>query len=163
MALYKLTHAYYEGNYIWCTAFCDPYLYKVNIENGNIEQVINIMEKDDPLGAFMLIVPYKNYFIFLQSNTSKLVIMNRDNFEKEEFYIPNHNVKEIKLPFRFANAIVFGDNLYIWGISYTGIVKFNLLTKEVSGISDYLKHLKITYHNDELCNYDYIQISNNSL
>ena len=158
MEIFKITHANYEGNCIWCTAFCDPYLYKIDIENRNIEQVVAVLDENEELGAYLFTLSYKNYFIFIQSNTKKIIVMNRDNFEKEIYKIPYFDTPERRISYKMVNSFIFEDNLYIFGLEYNGIIKFNLQTKKFSQIDDYLNNLDVTYHNELICNYSYIQV-----
>lgn len=158
MGLFKLTHAYYEDKFIWCTAFCDPYLYKIDIGTGKMERVLSILDDTDELGAYLFILPYKNYFIFIQSNTKKVILINRNNFDKEIYDTPHHGIQEIRMSVKYVNGFVYENNLYIFGLEYIGIIKFNLQTKKFSIINDYLNNLDVTYNNELLCNYSYIQV-----
>ena len=155
--LFKINQAYYEDNQIWCTMFYDPYLYKIDMETKEISIVTSILD-DDPLDFNINIFPYKDSFIFLQSNTHVMIIMNRTTLHKSKYKIPFEIVYPLSFGLKFANVIVFNDNIYIFGLNYRGIVKFNLITEEFSVIDEFLNDLKITNHNDKLCIYDYVKI-----
>ena len=156
--VFKITKAYYEGNRIWCTMVYDPYLYKIDLVTKEISEVMPILDEDDPLDANMLILPYKDSFIFIQSNTNMMIIVNRTTFHKLKYKIPSESGNLTRFSQKFANAFVNDDNVYIFGFNYKGIVKFNLLTKQFSVIDEFLKGLKVTDHNEKFCLHDYIEI-----
>ena len=156
--VFKITKAYYEDNQIWCTMLYDPYLYKIDLETRELSEVTPILDEDDSLDSYMLILPYKDFFIFIQSNTNMLIIMNRTTFHKSKYKIPSASGNLNRLTYKFANAFIYNDNLYIFGFNYKGIVKLNLLTKEFFVIDEFLKELKITNHNELFCIYDYIEV-----
>ena len=156
--VFKITKAYYEDNQIWCTMLYDPYLYKIDLETKEISEVTSILDEDDPLEAAMLILPYKDSFIFIQFSTNMMIIMDRTTFHKSKYKIPSSSGNLVRLGRKFANTFLNDDNLYIFGFDYKGIVKFNLLTKQFSVIDEFLEDLKVTDHNEKRCLYDYIKV-----
>ncbi len=157
--MFRINVAYYENNQIWCTALYDPYLYKIDLETKEIFEVTSILEENDPLDYNFRILSYKESFIFIQSNTNILIVMNRNTFQKTKYKIPFEIENILKFSPKFANTLIYNDILYIFGLNYRGIIKFDLLTKKFSLIDDFLKNLKITNHNEKFCIYDYIKIN----
>ena len=158
--VFKISSASYEDNQIWCTMFYDPYLYKIDLSTKEITTVAPIITSDEELDAYMFILLHKEFFIFIQSNTRKLIIMNRKTFNREVYDIPSGSKGSSRIGQRFANGIIQDDNLYIFGVNYKGIVKFNLLSKDFCIIDSFISELKITNHNEKCCLYDYIRVDN---
>ena len=156
--LSKITKAYYEDNQIWCTMFYDPYLYKIDLETKELSEVAPILDEDDPLGAHMLILSYEDLFIFIQSNSNLMVLIDRNTFHKTKYKIPSMIEFPSRIGKKFANGVIFNDNLYIFGFNYKGIVKFNFSNRRFSVINDFLKELKINDHNEKFSLYSYIKI-----
>ena len=157
---FKIANAYYENKYIWCTMFYDPNLYRINLETKEIEFITKILDEDEKLHSFINILSYKNFFIFIQSATGKLILMNRENFTKKNYQIPNQssNIKNSKFVQAASNGFIFADDLYIFGFDYKGIIKFNLKTKKFEVIDKFLKDLKIRKKNEKFSLRDYIKI-----
>ena len=155
---FKIIHACYEDKQIWCTAFHDPYLYKIDVETRKIERVISILDENEQLDSFINIKIYKNYFIFVKSSSNKLIFMDRENFKKEEYSIPASINLKLRFSQKFANLIIRGDNLYIFGFNYRGIIKFSLLSKQFLIIDDFLNKLQIRNFNEKLCIYHYLEV-----
>ena len=158
--IFQLTHAHYEGNYIWCTAFHDPYLYKIDVENKTIEEVALILDESDKLSSFILILSYKDYFIFIPSGQDILIMMNRNTLKKEKYHIPNKlNLDESyqKLTFFFANGFIHKDMLYCVGTIFKGILKFDLINKKAVIIDEFLNNLKINSSSSVVFNYNYVK------
>ena len=156
--VFKISSAYYENTQIWCTMLYDPYLYKIDLETKEIYEVTKILEENDPLDYNFTILPYKNSFIFIQSNTNMLIIIDRTTFQKSKYKITLGIGNPLRFSQKFANGIVYKDFLYIFGVNYRGIVKFDLLTKEFSLIDDFLNDLKITNHNEKNALYYYVKV-----
>ena len=156
--IFRINVAYYEDNQIWCTALYDPYLYKIDLETEEILEVTSILEENDPLDYNFRILPYKDSFIFIQSNTNILIVMNRNTYQKTKYKIPFAIENILKFSSKFANALIYNDKLYIFGLNYRGIIKFDLITKKFSLIDEFLKNLRITNHNEMYYIYDYIRI-----
>ena len=156
--IFKISHAHYEDKNIFCTMLYDPNLYKINLETKTIEFVTKIFDDDENLHSFINITTYENFFILIQSSTCKLILMNRENFTKEQFQIPSLSDTDSK--FSQYNSVCFirNDNLYIFGINFRGIIKFNLKSKQFKIIDEFLQDLKITSSNEILCLRDYIEV-----
>ena len=84
--------------------------------------------------------------------------MNRNNFSKEKYTIPLENIVLGKFNFYFVNGIIHDDNLYLFGMAFSGIIKFDLINKKFKIIDDFLKDLQIKFFNDLLFIHNYIQI-----
>ncbi len=156
--VFKINNVCYEGSQIWCTAFCDPNLYKIDVENKKIDKVANILDDGDKLEAYIYILSYENYFIFIQSRTCRLIMMNRDNFQKSTYEIPSQNERKLRFYQQFVHGVIHNDNLYIFGLDYKGIIKFNLSTRKFSIVDDFLKNLTIRNFIETLSLCNYIQI-----
>ena len=155
---FKISSAFYENNQIWCTMFYDSYLYRIDLDTKEIAEVTAILDADELPDSYIFMLSYKDSFIFIKSNTNILIIMNRNDFKKTKYKIPSYSEEYSRLSIRFVNGMISDDNLYIVGLNYKGIVKFNLLTKEFSVIDDFMNGLKITSHNEKCCLYDYIKV-----
>ena len=171
MELFKFGYSHYEGNSIWCTAFHDPHLYKIDLETKRIEQVTTILEETDNLRNYINFLVYKNNFIFIPDGEDCIIIMNRDTFQKERYDLTKSNLDEktkSNIVFFissnnmnwFVNGIINNDILYIFGTKYDGIVKFDLINKKSSLINDYLKDLKINSPNVIRSIYHYVEFDN---
>ena len=156
--IFKISSAYYENDNIWCTMLYDPYLYKIDLETKEIYEVTKILEENDPLDYNFIIIPYKDSFIFIQSNTNMLIMMNRTTFQKSKYKITLGIGNPLRFSRKFANGLIYKDYLYVFGTNYRGIIKFDLLTKEFSIIDDFLNDLKVTYHNEKLSLYHYVRV-----
>ena len=156
--LFKIGNACYEGNKIWCTMFHDRHLYKIDLESSTIEEVTPILDEDDILKSYIPLWTYKNSFIFIQFVTNELIIMNRETFAKEKYKIPAANEEKAKFSQKCANVIFNGDDLYIFGYDYIGIIKFNLSTRQFKVIDEFLNDLQVRVFNELFVIYDYIKI-----
>ena len=157
---FKISNACYEGNRIWCTMFHDPNLYQIDLDSKELKVVTNILDEEDEVHSFIKILTYNDVLIFIQSTTNLLILMDRNTFHKERYKIPSTNKITPKLSQRFANWITYKDNLYIFGFDYNGIVKFNLKTRQLEIIDDFIKDLQVSNFNEEFCIYDYVQVDN---
>ena len=160
--LFKFNNAIYEDNEIFCTAFYDRNLYKIDLETKKIELFTQILDDNEELTAFIHILTYKNYFIFIQSTTIKLIVMDRKTHHKEKFQIPAAINKNLRFAQKFVNTFLNDDELYIFGFHYSGIVKFNLSTKKFFVIDDFLNEVinKFKIPKEQIYLYSYALIDN---
>ena len=123
---FKISNACYEDDHIWCTMFHDPNLYQIDLDSKELKVVTNILDEEDEVHSFIKILTYNDVLIFIQSATNLLILMDRNTFHKEKYKIPSSIEHSARLSQRFANWIIYKDNLYIFGFDYKGIVKFIL-------------------------------------
>ena len=162
MELFKITNACYEDDFIWCTTFHDPYLYKIDIQSGNMDAVTKILDDTENFESYIYLFLTKEVFIFVPIAQDKLIVMERETLQQSIYDIPfkNHfnDTPNLKFFPLFLNGIIYDSNLYFWGAMYDGIIKFNLTDKQFSIIDDFVKKLQIKHFNEILTIFYYTKI-----
>ena len=162
MELFKINNACYEDDCIWCTAFHDPHLYKIDIQTGDMDVVTKIIDDTENFESYIYLFLTKDVFIFVPIAQDKLIFMERETLQKSIYDIPfkNHfnDTSNLKFFPLFLNGIIYDNNLYFWGAMYDGIIKFNLTDKNFSLIDDFVKNLQIKHFNEILTIFYYTKI-----
>lgn len=135
----ELSNAYIEGDFAWGTSIKEPYLYKINLINGLVEEILPLFEGSEGQFAYYDILVYKKYFVFIPCKSDQVLIVNRINWEKEYITFPTTEERIGKTMLNFFTGIIYNDWLYMFGFSYPGILKMNMKTKEFKCINNWLR------------------------
>ena len=72
-----------NDRYIWCVAQEDAYLYRLDKEDGILEQMIPLLDDVYVNSAFINILHYRNWLVFVPSNAKCIVLVDYISFEKQ--------------------------------------------------------------------------------
>ena len=133
--------AYYyeEPDTIWCISWEDAYLYKLNLQEGVLEEAAPLLENPDIQHTFNDILPYKDGFIFIPAFYDSVLILNRQDWTYKKVSIPCKNPKIGTSDFKFFTGVVHKDYVYMFGYSYPGLVRISLKDMSINIIDGWLK------------------------
>lgn len=142
--------AYCENErYIWCIVDSDTYLYKLDRTRCVMEQVVPLSEDIYMQRAYKGILPYRNSLIFIPASAEHIVIVDCRHFTKEYIELPKMKYQIGKSTNKFLGGVVYEDSLFLFGHSYPGIVKVDLISKEVKVIDFWLNESMIIFTNED--------------
>lgn len=140
--------AYRENErYTWCITNRDTYLYKLDRTRAVMEQVVPLSDDIYMCHAYNRILPYRSSLILIPANSDNVVIVDRRNLTKEYIELPEVKYRIGTSTFKFLGGVVHEDSLFLFGYSYPGIVKVDLVSKEVNVIDCWLKESAVSLTN----------------
>lgn len=141
--------AYRENErYTWCITKKDTYLYKLDRTRAVIEQVVPLSDDIYMYCAYNGILPYRNSLILIPANSDNVVIVDCRNLTKEYIALPDMKYRIGNSTSKFFGGVVHEDNLFLFGNSYPGIVKVNLISKDVKVIDSWINKSMVTFTNE---------------
>jgi len=145
----NISSAYCENEkYIWCIVEEDTFLYRLDKEAGVMEEVTSLSDDAYMRTAYRGILPYKEYLVLVPLYADRVVLFHRKTLEKEYIAIPKADAYIGSFKALFFSGIVYEDEVFLFGYSFPGILKINLLTKKVTVIDHWLNEVCFTDDED---------------
>lgn len=156
-----IARVYIENNIAWFISINDAYLYKMNLDNGYIEQVIPLLETANMEFAFYDILNYEDCFVFVPCRFDKVLILDRKDWSKIYVEIPQTDWRIGETSFNFFTGIININSLYLFGFSYPGILKMDLRTKKFENFNHWANDEKLVGQRKDGCfHVNYFQQNN---
>lgn len=156
----NISGTYFEGDTLWFTNLYDAYLYKMNLENGYVQQVVSLLKENDMQMPFYDILVYKDFFVFVPCKSNHILLLNRMNWSREYIMLPQVTDRIGETQLNFFTGIIYGECLYLFGFSYPGILKLNMLTREFVLIDDWVGKLQFISSEDGCLHVNYYRLGN---
>ncbi len=137
-----------DSKYLWCTCWKDSYLYKIDLEKGIINEVVQLLDNADMPKAFNDILAYKNYFVMIPGCADYIVFFDQMSHKCEQIALPHMEQKIGTSEFKFFTGKIYGDCLYLFGYSYPAIVKLDLVEKKLTVLKKWLKDKNLIFNNE---------------
>lgn len=132
-----------EDMHVWFISMDDTYLYKLNLDDGQIDVVLPLLEKVDMEFAFYDMLVYEEFFVFVPCKFDSILFLNRNDWSKEYIKIPKTDWRIGKTGLNFFSGIINNDNIYLFGFSYPGILKMNLKTRQFVNIDYWIDKVEL--------------------
>ncbi len=117
-------------NVLWCLSSKDAYLYRIDLQRGMMEEVMPLAADADMPNMFLDILGYGECLVFVPACSDFLVLWDRKKRICQRVPLPKAKYEIGNTGIKFFSGMVYGDSLYLFGHSYPGIVKMDLLSHE---------------------------------
>lgn len=154
--------ALWKDNKMWCITYEDNFLYCVEKGNNVMKEITMLSDEDNMKVDYVDILQYGKCFVFIPSLSKDILILNTEDWTKRYIKIQNVECNVGNGKTLFFTGKIQDDYLFLFGNSYAGIVKVDLLTGENKIINDWARQLKGKYNDkDDGCfHMQYIQLDN---
>lgn len=136
---------------LFFTIIEDNYLYKLNIETGQLSEILSLgnVGRTMPYGEMLV---YSGHLYLIPCEADELVIINIENTE-DYITIPIPKCKSEpfgKSGINFFNGLIYDDFLYMFGYSYLSILKYNLKNGELEWV-DFDIDMSLDFSDEDGC------------
>lgn len=137
---------FWEGhNCLWGITWGKAYLYKIDLEERIIDEIMPLLDEPNLFRAFSDILPCGDFIAFIPGCSDSLVIVDRISKTKEQIPLPEYGKKIGTSGVRFFTGIFFKNCVFMFGYSYPGIVKVDLCKKETVVIDRWLESADVLF------------------
>lgn len=135
---------------LWCISFESlSRLYKIDLRTAIMDEASPLLNETAMSNAFSNILAYKDYFIFIPANEERITMLERKKGTIESIMLPSAEKKIGKSDINFFSGIIYEDFLFLFGYSYPGILRMDLVNKKFKIINEWLNERDFFFTNEK--------------